>query len=134
LIPFSELGLLLAAGCGVCLFWGVVGSARAVRQPRYFSPLTPQELGIPFEGLRLEAEDGVPISAWLIRHPKPEGVILLLHGFAAGKADLLDVAQGLNRQGRYHLLMIDFRAHGDSGGKTPMDQKRCWMCERALII
>ena len=41
----------------------------------------------------------------------------MLHGYGASKADLLDIAAGLHATGSFHLLMLDFRAHGDSEGR-----------------
>jgi len=60
--------------------------------------------------------DHVRIEGWLIRCRNPEGVLILSHGFGTGKADLLDVAKAFYSQGPYHLLLIDFRGHGSSGG------------------
>ena len=55
------------------------------------------------------------VPLWLIRHPRPEGALLLLHGFESSKAELLDVARALHAHGPYHLLLPDLRGHGDSG-------------------
>ncbi len=101
------------------MLWGVVASSWVVHQSRYSSSLTPFDVGIrTWEPLRLLTEDRVPIAGWLIRSPDPQGILVLLHGFGTAKADLLDMAEAFHRAGRYHLILIDFRAHGDSGGSV----------------
>lgn len=64
----------------------------------------------------MNTSDGLALSAWWIPHPHPQGVLLLLHGYGACKADLLDLAASFHRVGVCHLLLLDFRAHGDSDG------------------
>ena len=108
--------LLLFVGL-ICLAWGVVGSSRVVSQARYNPPMVPKDFGLPFDEVAFTTEDGIPLAAWLIRHPNPSGVLLLLHGYGACKADLLDVAKALHQKGSYHLFLIDFRSHGASGGR-----------------
>ncbi len=69
-----------------------------------------------WESLSLITEDKVSISGWLIRNSSAEGVLLLLHGFGTSKVDLLDLARSLHDFGKHHLVLIDFRGHGHSGG------------------
>ncbi|MBI3317569.1 MAG: alpha/beta fold hydrolase [Candidatus Omnitrophica bacterium] len=88
-----------------------------IHQARYCPPVTPGEYGLSWTPIRLTASDGIPIAGWSIPHPAPKGLLLLLHGFGTSKADLLDLVQSLHRQGSYHLILIDFRGHGASGGK-----------------
>ena len=104
--------------------WGVYGSSQVVRQPRYCPASTPDDYGLKWEGLSLRASDGVQISTWLIRHPDPQGTLLLFHGFGTSKADLLDCAHAFRTAGSYQLLLIDFRGHGFSDGKTLSFGKR----------
>jgi len=94
-----------------------VGSLWIIRQPRYSPPSTPGDYGLAWESLTLATEDGVSIAGWLIRHPRPSGVLILLHGFGTGKADLLDVAHAFHERTPYHLVLIDLRGHGESGGR-----------------
>lgn len=101
-----------------CLLWGWVGSSRVVHQVRYQPQATPADYGLAWEPLALATCDRIRISGWLIRHPHPTGVLILLHGFGTGKADLLDIAQAFHRNGSYTLALIDFRGHGFSAGAT----------------
>ena len=95
-----------------------------VQQPRYRPQANPGDYGISFQELSLTTSDRVSISGWLIRHPAPRGLLILLHGLGTSKADLLDLVQAFISNGSYHLLLIDFRAHGFSGGETLSFGKR----------
>ncbi len=96
----------------------MVGSSRVVAQARYCPSITPGHYGLTWEPLDLIAEDGVAIAGWFLPAPHPEGVLLLLHGFGTSKADLLDVAEAFHAPLAYHLILIDFRGHGASAGKS----------------
>lgn len=98
--------------------WGWWGSDRIVHPVRYRFPISPADLDLPAETLRLKTSDRLTLSAWFIPQANPQGVLLLLHGYGASKADLLDLAQALHREGSFHLLLLDFRAHGDSEGRN----------------
>lgn len=125
--------LLLCLFAAVCLVWAVVGSSRVVTQVRFLPALTPADFSMPYEEVKLTAADGVAISAWLIRHAAPKGVIVMLHGYSASKADLLDIAQALFSFGAYHLLLLDGRAHGASGGRLISFGKEEWLDVRAAV-
>lgn len=109
---------VLIGACLVCAGWGILGSARIVSQVRYQPTLRPSDFGLDAESVRLNTSDKVSIAGWLIPHPRPSGVLLLLHGYGASKEDLLDLARAFHEQGTYHLLLLDFRGHGDSGGNS----------------
>lgn len=96
--------------------WVAFASHRIIHPVRTCSSLAPPQLGLPCEEIRLITSDGVPIAAWLIRHPRGEGVLLLLHGYQSCKSETLDLAKALHARAPYHLVLLDFRAHGDSGG------------------
>ncbi len=102
----------------VSVLWAAIGSYQVLHQVRYCPPETPAEYGLSWETLKLTTSDNVPIAGWFVRHPQGQGTLLLLHGFGTSKADLLDVAQSFYQMGKFHILMIDFRGHGASGGKT----------------
>ena len=113
-VPIQLLWVVILA----CILWGAIGSSQVVHQPRYLPFVTPSDYGLLWKPLRLLTADKIPIACWLIRHPEPKGIILLLHGFGTCKADLLDLAQSFSVRGEYHLVLFDFRGHGESGGST----------------
>ena len=80
--------------------------------------MTPGEAGLAWDPFRLKTKDGLWLTGWLVRHPRPRGILLLFHGYGTCKADLLDLAQAFHENGSYHLLLPDFRGHGESEGWT----------------
>ena len=108
------LAFLLLALAG----WGILGSSQVVHPVRFNPPVSPSELGLSWRPLRVSALDGTPLVGWLIPHQAPRGILILLHGFGTSKADLLDTAQIFHAQGAYHLVLMDSRGHGASGGEV----------------
>ena len=108
---------LLGGALLLALLWAVLGSARIVSQIRYRPSLEPSAFGLPAKMLFLTTSDGLHLCGWFIRRAsRASGVLLMLHGYGASKEDLLDMAQALHAQGSFHLLLVDGRGHGASGG------------------
>ncbi len=87
----------------------------AVRPPRIAVPLTPAQLGLRPEEVRIPAADGVTLAGWLLPRPGRPGVVLL-HGYPADKRDLLPLAAAL--EPHFTVLLMDLRFFGDSGGRV----------------
>lgn len=86
-----------------------------IRPFRMTTSLTPADFGLTFEPVSFKTEDNVLIRGWFI----PAAVvgaktIILLHGYPADKGDILPSRLFLHKH--YHLLFIDFRYLGESGG------------------
>lgn len=99
------------------LFWWVLLAIAATHPPRAPLFLTPFDLQIPFDPIVFPSRDGTPLSGWWIPHPRPRGVAVLCHGYVANRCEVLGVAIELHRMG-LSCLLFDFRAHGESGGRT----------------
>ncbi len=112
--------------------WGILGSSQALNPPRYLPSVTPDFLNLPWQTIQLTTRDGVSIAGWFIPKPKPQGTLILLHGYGTSKADLLDIAHGFHTQGPYHLILIDLRGHGLSGGGVSFGRREIWDIEAAL--
>ena len=70
-----------------------------------------------FTALRLETTDGCAIGAWLIEGREDRPIVLLLHGNNASRSQCLQEAEIAASEG-CPVLMISFRAHGDSTGEV----------------
>jgi alpha-beta hydrolase superfamily lysophospholipase len=55
------------------------------------------------------------LEAWFIPHPQPTGIVLMFHGYGAGKSCLLTEAQVFHQLG-FSTFLSDFRGSGGSGG------------------
>jgi alpha-beta hydrolase superfamily lysophospholipase len=84
--------------------------------PRFIKSKIGETPAFPFDTVQLNTKSAVNIDAW---YAKPDsfskGTIILFHGITSNKSQLLEEAADFRFQG-YSILMIDFRAHGNSGG------------------
>ena len=78
---------------------------------------TPIELGLPYERCEIKTIDKIVVRGWLIPHLKSSPTILLLHPYRRNKETFLPLARDLHLNG-YNVLLLDFRGHGESGGKA----------------
>lgn len=84
------------------------------RQPRSIIKEFP---AFPYDTVTLKTKNGINIDAW---YAKPDsaakGTVILFHGIMANKGMLLPEASEFRYNG-YNVMLVDFRAHGNSGGK-----------------
>jgi alpha-beta hydrolase superfamily lysophospholipase len=77
---------------------------------------TPQTVGLEFTKERIASTDGITLEAWQVPNRAAKGLVLLFHGYAGCKADVLPEAKAFHAMG-YALLLIDFRGSGGSDGE-----------------
>ena len=115
---FVTLYLVL---CGVVGIFVADGALHPFRRPldereRSEASQIAQQSGAPLKDIELNASDGGALKAWLIQPARSNGdAVLLLHGLGDNRGGTLGYAQILLAAG-YAVLMLDARAHGDSGG------------------
>ncbi len=70
----------------------------------------------PYETVNLKTENGITIEAWYAKADSGSiGTVILFHGLSQSKAIKLSEAYEFRYQG-YNVMLVDFRAHGNSGG------------------
>lgn len=89
---------------------------RSLMPPRMPVFILPSNFGLPFQDITLQTHDGVRIKGWLIPSDKSTGIVICLHGYPANKSDILTAVSFLYPD--FSLLLFDFRAQGESGGKV----------------
>ena len=104
------------------IFWTWALSAilflRNTIPPRQPFTQLPEAWRLAAQTVQFRATDGVSLEGWVIRGGDPsQPWIIACHGLGTNRADLLDVSVGLHRAG-FNLLLMDFRAHGGSAGRT----------------
>ncbi|MEO6720645.1 MAG: alpha/beta fold hydrolase [Ferruginibacter sp.] len=63
-------------------------------------------------------KDNIKIEGWYINtHPTSKGTVILFHGHGGTKSAVMNEAEAFKKMG-YNTLLVDFRAHGSSGGNT----------------
>ena len=127
--PLSLLLVLLLAGAIASAIAVWVMARGLVRPPRMtdakalylLKRISPKDLGLSFEDVRFTVRDertGSPLNlaAWWIPHAQAKGrCAVLIHGYADAKIGAIAWAPTWHALG-FNLLVLDLRAHGESGG------------------
>ncbi len=132
--------IILSSGC---IIWGIMSSRLILSPPRDKNQILPKQLVAYYEELRFKSTDGLELEGWFIPYlfnphqntklginslskgpefvnePNAKGTIILCHGFATNKSDLIGFIPFLNEHG-YNVFMFDFRAHGNSPGSCSL--------------
>jgi uncharacterized protein len=111
---FAIGGVLLVALWLVASYVVVYKFTRRAR-PMFDEP-APSSIADSVQALRLTASDGEQIGAWFIAGKPDRPVVLILHGNGASRAACLGQAELVGSIG-CGVLLITFRAHGDSTGE-----------------
>ena len=78
----------------------------------------PDQFGLPYENVTFKTQDNVLLKGWFITAPQTSAkTIILMHGWGMNRADILKNTYFLRDLG-FNLFYFDFRALGESGGKT----------------
>jgi pimeloyl-ACP methyl ester carboxylesterase len=85
--------------------------------PKIYKSARLQEPAFPFENVNLQLNEGTAISGWYSSVDNPKGCVILFHGLMVNKSFLVSEAEMFRVLG-YNVLLVDFRAHGQSGGNT----------------
>lgn len=90
--------------------------------PRYPIENPPSHYGLRFEDVTFPSLDGVQLKGWFLQggtglqgEERHRPAIVICHGLGASKADFTGLAADLVQAG-FHVLLFDFRAHGESKG------------------
>jgi hypothetical protein len=84
-----------------------------IRVPRPENDRTPLDVGLNFHTKRIEVGSKIVLEAWVLPVDRSQGTVLLLHGCAGTKCDLLAEAKAFHDLG-YVVWLVDFRGSGGS--------------------
>ena len=107
-------GALLIYG-GLCLLIFLL-QGRLLYYPTRILEVTPRALGLAFQDVELETEDGVKLGAWWVPAESARGAVVFCHGNAGNISDRLEALQAFHAL-RFQVLLFDFRGYGSSEGK-----------------
>ena len=77
---------------------------------------TPRHLGLDYEHITFEAEDGVKLDGWFVPANVSRGTVLFFHGNAGNISHRLDSIAIFHKLG-YSVMIFDYRGYGRSEGK-----------------
>ncbi|KEO55515.1 hypothetical protein DT23_05970 [Thioclava indica] len=91
---------------------------RGLAAPRLAHEVTPADVGLTLQDtqeIRLPGPNGKSLFAWLVLPdtPGPHPAVLVMHGWGANAAMMLQIAPPLRAAG-YAVLFVDARCHGQS--------------------
>lgn len=114
-LRFLFILLILGAGLG----FGAIHlyATELISQPdRRIAEATPKDVNLDYDNLTIIGEGGIEMQGfWTLTKQEPKGVIILVHGIGANRAQMIEKANLLAQQG-FDAVMMDGRAHGESEG------------------
>ncbi|CAA9569916.1 MAG: hypothetical protein AVDCRST_MAG88-2235 [uncultured Thermomicrobiales bacterium] len=106
---------VLGLGAATFMVAGSAAMAHTITRPRRLRLIVDREIDETVESLTFRTDDGLTLHGWYLSHPAPRDLIVVCHGFAMNRHELLDLARGLH-EGGHAVFLFDFRAHGASEG------------------
>lgn len=77
---------------------------------------TPERIGLEYEDVEFEAEDGVALHGWFLPAEADRGTVLFFHGNAGNISHRLDSLRIFHDLG-FAVFIIDYRGYGRSAGQ-----------------
>jgi fermentation-respiration switch protein FrsA (DUF1100 family) len=115
------LSIALLAALAYAAFAGFI----YVMQPRllYYPSVpgreltaSPADIGLDYEAVALQTDDGLRLGGWFIPHPAARATLLFFHGNAGNLSHRLDSIR-LFHELRLAVFIIDYRGYGQSEGR-----------------
>ncbi len=104
---------IIYGGFGLVLF---LMQPKLMYRPTKDILYTPDELGLKFDDVAIETQDGLKISAWYIPAKNAKFTVLLCHGNGGNLMHRLDYINLFHSLG-LNCLIFDYRGYGKSHGK-----------------
>lgn len=90
--------------------------SRLIFFPSHKVTATPADIGLLFEDVTFDAQDGTRLSGWFLPAPEAERTALFFHGNAGNIGHRLEKIKILHELG-LSVFIIDYRGYGKSGGR-----------------
>lgn len=83
--------------------------------PRPENIKTPDSIGLNYDTFRIPSGKGAVNEVWEIHSQDSKKMVILFHGYAGKKSDLMDEAKEFHERG-YEVWLVDFSGSGGSTG------------------
>ncbi len=128
------LGAGALAGAAGLILAGSAVMAHVITRPRRLRVVAAREIDDSVEDITFRTDDGLTLHGWYLEHPAPRDAIVIGHGFAMNRNELLDLAFALRARG-HAVLLFDFRAHGGSeGGRSTIGYREAGDISAAAVF
>ena len=111
-----NLTLTLALGYAAIVFLAYLLQDRLLYFPSHKLVASPADVGLRFESVSFETEDGETLDGWWIPAEPERAVLLFCHGNAGNISHRLESVEIFHRLGLI-VLLFDYRGYGQSTGK-----------------
>lgn len=92
------------------LFWFIL---KAFKNPVRIHDKTPENVGIPFEEIKIPTKNDCALYGWWIPGKETSPLLILAHGWGRNAGRMMPYNEKLHRQG-FNLIAFDSRNHGSS--------------------
>ncbi len=104
--------------------------ARLIYFPFATLEANPAQIGLAYDDVQLETDDGVQLHGWYLPAPNAAFTVLFFHGNAGNISHRLDSLRLFHTLG-VNVLIFDYRGFGNSGGSpsesgTYLDASAAW--------
>jgi len=100
---------------------GLAGCSDLIFHPTRELVLTPDQIGLAYEDVRFEADDGVALHGWFLPAVgDAHGSVLFLHGNAQNISTHIASVAWLPEEG-FDVFLFDYRGYGRSEGEPDLD-------------
>lgn len=106
----------LSVGAAILSVAGSATLAHVLTRPRRLRAVTRREIDASVEEITFRTADNLTLRGWFFPCPEPRDAVVICHGFAMNRHELLDIAHELRGRG-HAVLLFDFRGHGSSDGR-----------------
>ncbi len=96
------------------IFFSLFTFYMSIKPRKIITELNPSDLGLRYEEVNFRSIDGIKLNGWFIPNNKTKITIIVMHGYPADKANLLEIAEFLARD--FNVFLFDFRSFGKSEG------------------
>lgn len=117
MLNFTQAGMLTARPEDLSLWQKVKVLLLGVNIPKPKNHVTPQDFNLAFETHHCQVDETVKLEAWYIPRRRAKGIVVMFHGYAVAKDQLLPEAQAFHQLG-YAVFLVDFRGSGGSNQST----------------
>lgn len=95
-------------------------ASAAILGVKFYKQKSIDTFPVPHQTINIKTSDGVNLQSWYaVKNSdtidKPKGTVILFHGHGGNKNGVIREATAFYKMG-YNILLVDFRAHGNSAG------------------
>jgi alpha-beta hydrolase superfamily lysophospholipase len=105
----------MAIGAAMLTIGGTATLAHIITRPRRLRTVPARDVDQSVEEVCFATTDGLRLCGWRLTPAVPRAALVVAHGFAMHRSELLDLAHALVARD-FAVLLFDFRAHGASDG------------------